>query len=168
MEELVHILKSHAARYPEMEPTDAVKLIFQNEFGGGHMIRDEDSCMAYLRRECENTERNRDIPLWEEIGNGIVRVNLTALTEEVYPVEQLGRDFIRTAAAHKGEIPSFLEKLGVLRQLTEEGIFPFSPAQLEIYLTQYAKAGYPPVSHSQRYRDAYHPAYRVILKKYLL
>ena len=167
MEELFEILRIHAARYPEMEPTDAVKLIFQNEFGGGHMIRDEDSCMAYLRRECENTEKNRDIPLWEEIGNGIVRVNLAALTEEVYPVEQLGRDFIRAAAAHKGDIALFLEKLQILRQLTEEGIFPFSPAQLETYLTQYAKAGYPPVSHSQRYRDAYHPAYRVILKKYL-
>ena len=34
------ILLTHAARYPLMEPRDAVKLIYQNEFGGGHLIRD--------------------------------------------------------------------------------------------------------------------------------
>ena len=47
METLALILASHAERYPLMEPTDAVKLIYQNEFGGGHLIRDEESCLNY-------------------------------------------------------------------------------------------------------------------------
>ena len=34
--ELSHILRNHAARYPAMEPTDAVKLLYQSEFGGSH------------------------------------------------------------------------------------------------------------------------------------
>ena len=50
MFELETVLKAHAARYPKMEPTDAVKLLYQNEFGGGHLIRDRESWMAYLRR----------------------------------------------------------------------------------------------------------------------
>ena len=37
MEELERILREHAERYPLMQPTDAVKLIYQNEFGGGHL-----------------------------------------------------------------------------------------------------------------------------------
>ena len=39
MFELEAILKIHVKRYPLMQPTDAVKLIYQNEFGGGHLIR---------------------------------------------------------------------------------------------------------------------------------
>ena len=45
MEELKVILITHANRYPLMQPQDAVKLIYQNEFGGGHLIRDEEACL---------------------------------------------------------------------------------------------------------------------------
>ena len=37
MDELGIVLRQHAGRYRLMEPTDAVKLIYQNEFGGGNM-----------------------------------------------------------------------------------------------------------------------------------
>ena len=81
MEELERILRQHAKRYPLMQPTDAVKLIYQNEFGGGHLIRDEQACLNYLRREYDSVEKDPDMPLCEEIGNGISRVNLAALEE---------------------------------------------------------------------------------------
>ena len=48
---LQDILLAHAKRYPQMRPTDAVKLIYQNEFGGGHLIRDEEAVLNYLRQE---------------------------------------------------------------------------------------------------------------------
>lgn len=160
MLELKVILSDHARRYPRMEPTDAVKLIFQNEFGGGHMIANEDACLAYLRREYTATERDPAKPLMEDIGNGIVRVNLAALQEE--QVEKLGRAFIRSANAHRGNLERFLKKLALLRQLTEEGLFCFDVAALDAYLAAYAAAGYPPVSHSEAYRKAYQPSYRIV------
>ena len=49
MEELKAILITHAKRYPLMQPRDAVKLIYQNEFGGGHLICDEEACLNYRR-----------------------------------------------------------------------------------------------------------------------
>ena len=39
--------------------------------------------------------------------------------------------------------------------------------ELEDYLTEYQKAGYPMVSHSEQYRKAYRPAYRIVLKRLL-
>lgn len=143
MEELEQILKVQAARYPEMEPTDGVKLIYQNEFGGGHLIRDEAACLAYLRREYESVVKSPSLPLWEDIGNGIVRVDLAALTEERYPLDRLGRDFIRSAREHTGTLSSFEEKLSVLRKLTEEGVFPFSLQTLDAYLAEYRATGFP-------------------------
>lgn len=158
--ELESVLRAHAQRYPKMEPTDAVKLLYQNEFGGGHLVRDELACLQYLRREYACVVRDPKADASESIGNGLVRVHLAALSPE--EAEQLGQRFLRSAAAHQGTLASFLEKLQLLRQLTLQGIFGFCAEQLEEYLTSYKAAGYPMVSHSQTYRDAYHPAYRVV------
>ena len=164
MEELRAILIAHAKRYPLMQPTDAVKLIYQNEFGGGHLIRDEEACLNYLRREYASVEKNPTTPLYEDIGNGIVRVNLAAVKPE--DLEQLGQDFIASAAKHKGTLDSFLNKLEVLHKLTTEGVFTFDVDALKAYLSEYKAVGYPAVSHSEQYRQAYTPAYRIIRKAY--
>ena len=133
MEELRAILITHAKRYPLMQPTDAVKLIYQNEFGGGHLIRDEEACLNYLHREYADLEKDPTAPLYEDIGNGIVRVHLAVVKPE--NLEQLGRDFIRSAAKHKGTLDSFLNKLEVLRILTAEGVFAFDLDALNTYLS---------------------------------
>ena len=163
MEELEQILREHTKRYPLMQPCDAVKLIYQNEFGGGHLIRDEQACLNYLRREYADLEKDPTVPLYEDIGNGIVRVNLGAVREEA--LEQLGQDFIASAAKHKGTLDSFLNKLEVLISLTADGVFSFDLDALNAYLSEYKAAGYPAVSHSPEYRQAYNPAYRVILRR---
>ena len=165
METLAHILAAHAERYPLMEPTDAVKLIYQNEFGGGHLIRDEESCLNYLRREYESVIQSPDAPLMEDIGNSMYRVNLNALDHAGYTIDQLGTDFIRSANAHQGSLDRFLQKLEILLQLTKEGRMPFSAEELETYLSNYRQAGYPMVSHSNTYRNAYSPAYRIIFRE---
>ena len=164
MEELRAILVTHAKRYPLMQPRDAVKLIYQNEFGGGHLIRDEQACLNYLRREYTSVAKDPTVPLYEDIGNGIIRVNLAAVKPE--DLEQLGQDFIASAAKHKGTLDSFLHKLKVLRMLTEEGVFTFDTNALSAYLSEYKAAGYPAVSHSPKYREVYKPAYRIIRKAY--
>lgn len=163
MEELRSVLISHAQRYPLMQPCDAVKLIFQNEFGGGHLIRDEAACLNYLRREYEATPKDPQASREEWIGNGIVRVHLAAVKPE--ELEQLGRDFIRSAAEHTGTKARFLEKLEVLRQLAAAGPFSFTTAELDHYLSEYVNAGCPAVSHSDQYRQNYRPAYRILQRK---
>ena len=160
MEELRTILIAHAKQYPLMQPTDAVKLIYQNEFGGGHLIRDEQACLNYLRREYACVEKDPVTPLYEDIGNGIVRVNLAAVKAE--DLEQLGKTFIDSAEKHKGMLESFVSKLELLQALTAEGVFPFDTSDLNAYLAEYKAAGCPMVSHSEQYRQAYKPAYRII------
>ena len=167
METLEQILKQHAARYPQMEPRDAVKLIYQNEFGGGHLIRDPEACGAALRREYETVTQDFHAPLLEHIGNGVVRVMLCALEGSEYSLEQLRQDFILSSREHQGKLESYLQKLDVLREVTAAGIFSFTSDELEAYLEGYKNAGYPMVSHSVRYREAYRPAYRVVELKVL-
>lgn len=162
MFELENVLRTHARRYPLMQPADAVKLIYQNEFGGGHLIKDEVSCLNYLRKEYASVAKDPSAALYEDIGNGIIRVNLEAVKED--DLEQLGQVFIRSAATHQGSLERFLQQLDVLRIVTKQGVFSFSPEALETYLQEYAAAGYPIVSHSEQYKAAYQPSYRVILQ----
>ena len=165
METLYRILLTHAARYSLMEPTDAVKLLYQNEFGGGHLIRDEENCLNYLRREYESVIQSPDAPLMEDIGNGMFRIYLNALDHAGYALEQLGADFLRSAQIHRGSLDCFLKKLEILQQLTMEGRMPFTQEALDAYLETYRQAGYPMVSHSDTYRNAYSPAYRIIFRE---
>lgn len=159
---MTHILLAHASRYPKMEPRDAVKLLYQSTFGGGHLIRDEAACLNYLLQEYAATPQRRDIPLTEDIGNGFCRVNLAALDAHGYAPEQLCRDFIRSAAIQAGTLDLFRQRLALLSSLTAFGQLPFSPDALSAYLSEYERTGYPAVSHSETYRDTYHPAYRVL------
>lgn len=160
MFELKSVLQAHAERYPLMQPTDGVKLIYQNEFGGGHLIHDEESCLRYLRREYEGVRKDPSGLLVEEIGNGLARIHLAAVKPE--ELEQLGISFLRSAAAHTGSMERFLQKLDLLRLLTREGTFSFGVRELESYLSAYQQAGYPMVSHSEIYRKNYGPAYRIV------
>ena len=167
MDTLEQILRAHARKYPAMEPTDGVKLLYQNTFGGGHMIRDMQACKQMLLREYENTPQISAAPLLEDIGNGIVRVMLSSLEESGYTPEELADAFIRSSQICCGALEDFLPKLELLRKLTAEGVFAFSPRELDAYLETYKQAGYPMVSHSEAYRQAYKPAYRIVLRSLL-
>lgn len=160
--ELNHILRAHAKKYPLMAPCDAVKLIYQNEFGGGHLVTDSARSLDRLRSEYDSIPHDGTTPLFEEIGNGLVRVMLGALHPDEYSLDALNEDFVRSAAEHTGDKATFLEKLELLRALTRQSVFAFSPQELEEYLAPYISAGCPMVSHSEGYRAAYQPAYRVV------
>lgn len=162
MESLEQVLYNHAKQYPLMQPTDAVKLIYQNVYGGGHLIRDLAACRRMLRQEYLDTPQEPGAPLLEYIGNGMVRVMLKALGGSGYSIEQLGYDFVRSSREHTGNLKGFLLKLDILRKVTASGVFAFTSEELEIYLEEYKEAGYPMVSHSRQYREAYRPAYRVV------
>ena len=166
METLEQILRMHAEKYPLMEPTDGVKLIYQNVFGGGHLIRDPEACRRMLRQEYAATPQVPGAALTEPIGNGMVRVMLRALEENGWEADRLCDIFIRSSRAHQGTLEEFLEKLDLLRALTREGIFRFGTAELEAYLEAYRAAGYPMVSHSPRFREAYRPAYRIVVEAF--
>lgn len=167
-QELCRVLIDHVKRYPLMEPCDAVKLIFQNEFGGEHLITEPSGTLAWLRAEWTSTPYDPDVPAVEDIGNGMVRVALAALRLTDNALRTLNRDFFRSAQAHVGRRKTFLSKLDALCTLAEEKVFSFTRQELEAYLERYISAGCGPLSHSPAYREAYRPAYRVVKRSFSL
>lgn len=70
--ELHGILTAHAARYPLMRPADAVKLLYQQEFGGGHLVTDTADSLVRLRTERAAVKSDPSALLFEELGGGVV------------------------------------------------------------------------------------------------
>ncbi len=161
------ILAFHAERYPLMQPQDAVKLLYQHSFGVGHLIPDNRTFRERLIRELEETKPEPGIPLTEPIGNGLVRVMLNSPDLPHISAEELTAACIRTAAEPPDSMETFLKKLAVLEDACRNALFGFTPEELEDYLTAYRAAGFPAVSHSAVYREAYHPAYRVVKEEFL-
>lgn len=159
MENLYNIIKAHAARYPLMAPRDAVKLLYQARFGGGHMIPDPQR--AYTRLAAEYAETPKAGVLYcEDIGGDMMRLYLGGIPEA--SLRSVSALFVMGANSVKGDMSAFLADLSMLEAAAQEGLLPFSAAELTEYLDGYRSAGCPMVSHTDTYRNAYTPAYRVM------
>ncbi len=167
------IILAHTEKYPKMQPTDAVKLIYQATFGGGHLIKNEQAVLEYLRREYAQISHSGDAFVCEPLGE-VSRVYLGGELTDL-ELSLIAKMFCESAkryapgfdAAEESVKDKLFSRLDTLAELCREGHFSFTPDELSAYLAEYAEAGYPPVSHSDAYRKAYAPAYRVIDTKYV-
>lgn len=163
MNELKGILLDQIRLHPAMGAVDLVKLIYQNEFGCGHLIDDPARALERLKSELKTTPYEPEKPLFEPIGNDLMRLNLAAFPSCGLSEATLGAMFAYTANTASGTLPRFQEKLELLRGLVKGGeITCCTPDDLDACLAEYARKGYPAVSHTPAYREAEKPAYRVI------
>lgn len=146
---MIEIIEQHRKKYPLMTEQDIVKLMFQNEFGCGHFVKDEKASLSLIEDEYIN--RKPASTLFEDIGNGYVRMYLSALDDDSFDAEIINRLFILSANYSSGTAKSLKEKLSLLDESD--------------YIREYISKGCPMVSHSESYRKAYSPAYRVIRKE---
>lgn len=158
------LLLKRISEAPQMEPTDAVKLIFQSEFGCGHLFCGMEPAVAWLKEELHGMPADDAVPCAVRIGGGYCRLNLAAPEVQAVGAERIG-EMMRVTSAHAhGDMTRFEASLARLERLAREGKTPFSLEALAAYLREYRAQGCPSVSHSEVYRAAYAPAYRVVLE----
>ena len=156
------ILLEHFRRYPAMEVRDMIKLLYQSEFGGGHMVEDREKALCRLKAECGECPGGAGIH-FEDIGGGLCRIYLAK--ELPLSAERINAAFVLEAGRPRGSLAGLEEKFRLLRRLCLEGKLPFSAGELDRCWEQYRREGFPPVSHSEEYRRAYRPAYRVVSRE---
>jgi len=142
------ILLWHAARYPRMQCRDYLKLLYQSEFGGGHLIADPEKALAWLERESAEVAYAPEAP-FEDIGGGLLRMYLPV--EGISSRTALGL-FMETCTP-RGTIEGLNQKLDLLLDM-----FPAFAEEV----AEYRAAGCPAQRHSEEYRAAYSPAYRLV------
>jgi uridine kinase len=154
-----------------MDIRDMVKLIYQSEFAGGHLIKNEDDSLRRLKDEIEQVKKSGHLApdnaaLFENISSGLCRLNLRGLFETGISIETVNRFFVNTANSVSGSLSRFEEKLNILRQCCEDRELPFAVEELDMFLSEYRKSGYPAVGHSEEYRREYSPSYRIVKAEY--
>lgn len=160
------VLSESLKRYPEMEVQDALKLIYQSEFGCGHLIKNKETSYTMLIEEWRNTQENND-ELFEIIGDGYARFNIGAAKKHGISPKIFQNIFLKSVEAEIGTIENFYEKVSELKKLCTEGRFPFLIGDIDSFLSQWEEKGRPLFRHSEKYRVLYKPAYRVISEKYI-
>lgn len=161
--ETLNLLRIHAKRWPCMEPQDAVKLLYQHSFGGGHLLKNRGDI---ARRELETERRNLtidgDLNAVESIGNGRIRLHLNAPETANLPTEWIWRLFCAGTRRKPDSEEIFRTKLETIITAAEKGVVTFSVEMARQAVDDYLAGGIHPVCHSDCYRFAYQPAYRVM------
>lgn len=166
-ENLRQILLAHSERYPQMETQDYIKLLYQQEFGCGHMLPDAGASLQRIAEEYRVLAGQPPKQFFgESIGNDLCRLYLDAPLLGEEHLALLNRMFAATANTHSGNLGQFEEKLNLLEQLAAQSQLPLDATQLRGTLENYRKAGCQPLGHSDRYRQCYSPHYRVVKQAY--
>ncbi len=150
-----NIIYAHAQKYTGMRARDYVKLAYQHANGCEHMILDENA----VRERIESELLESAARVWfEDIGNGLSRLHLTG-GDIPLSSETIAGMFSYTARTFENRLPldgALSELLDCVKDCRE----------LNGFIEEYKRAGMPPVSHSEEYRQLYSPKYRVVLSEF--
>lgn len=152
-------LEEHLLAHPLMQPSDAAKFCFQAVYGAEHLLADPTAARSWFFREFDAT-----LPVCgstaEALSDRYCRVNLAAWKEKGLSGETLFSLFLKTAQTPSGAEPEAFESaLAQVRRMAKDGCFAFSENEWCDFLAQYPRC---PVHHSEIYRNAYQPSYRVV------
>ena len=146
---------------------DVYKTFYQDRFGSEHMIRDTAAVRRYLSYELEVAASDSIAnPYYEPTGaeGRFVRVYLRGVNEGLISEEELLDAFLKSAkptaqpkqtwAEQWAQILACLDKIQ-LEQLDPDSVLP------ELQIAAETERA---VHHSNSYRQAYHPHYRIVEK----
>jgi len=167
--DLKQLLALHVARYPLMQVQDVYKLLHQAALGSEHAVHDVTAARDWLEREVKNLPKGPDEPLTDIIAPDrlILRVHLRPYVRTGGDLEALHAAFVRTANEFRGSKEKLKQYGASTAQLAAEGWLPFSRREVEVFFAKIEKQGFPAMQHSEIYRQAYMPAYRVVAREYL-
>ena len=153
--------------YPKATLQDVYKTCYQDFFGSEHLVRDTASARYYLHSELQNctVEDLSRMPLYELTGfrHRYVRVNLSLVLSGEVSEEQLLSDFI-AAASRDNVLTGNWEKEWLTIQSVALSVCPeWADEELQLQLVEAARLGRA-VRHSDAFREAYRPHYRIIRK----
>lgn len=156
--------------HPSAEPADIVKMCYQSCFGPFHLMSAGEKMKAYFVDEFNSIEPS-DGPLYEEISEKYVRVNMAVWKYMNYPAESLFEIFMKTCE-ESSEIYGKMQEEEKTEYFTVTAYKYIDELCLSGHknkadefkkiLPLYLENGVRPVSHSEKYRLAENPHYRVI------
>jgi len=158
------LLSAHLARYPAMQLEDIYKLLHQAALGPGHAVDNPAAARKRLDEEIAGLGAAPAELLQDVISpeGRLGRVHLRAYLAAGGSPDALLRAFVETANSYPASRDKLAKFCGCLGDLAAAGGIPFAREEVLAYFGKIVQDNYPAVHHSEAFRKAYHPAYRVI------
>ncbi len=160
MERFTEDLRRHLAAHPSAEARDVLKFCYQAAFGAEHLLTDLSAAEWFFMVEYFAAEPTEE-PLTEPVGPGYARINLRAWKGRGLPPEWLYRLFVLSAVPAKDGEEAARRYLGCARQLLREGTTGITAEAFDACAERLTDGGFRPVHHSEAYRAAERPSYRL-------
>lgn len=157
-------LTEHYKKYPELQLQDIFKYIYQSSFGCEHMLSSYETAVDYIRKEYENAVFS--LQLSDKLDGEYSRVHFSVLQQGLR-AETFAKLFYLSAKKEANSKAELKKKIAAVKELVTDAILPFSAAELEKELERWHKNGYSAVHHSDAFRLAYKPSYRVIADEFV-
>ncbi len=158
------LIIEHMMLRPYAHPRDIYKLLYQGVYGVGHIVTDK--AWNVLEEEAGriNLQDHAEDPLIEPVApdGSMVRVNLRQYINGGGDLKTL-YDVMIESAKHKGDEKVFHDYWKQYKELVEDGIFPVQRDEIKAMDEAINSEGVKPRHHTEPYREAYYPAYRVVV-----
>ena len=157
-------LRAHCARYPELALQDVFKALYQSAFGCEHLIADPSAAADYIRAEAARSG-DRISELVELLSGDYCRVHLGILQDGLN-AETFARLFALSARHEECGREKLEAMLTALQTMADAGELPFSAQETAEAVERWRKDGFPPLHHSEIFRQNYAPAYRILRRDF--
>lgn len=147
-------------KYPLLTVQDLVKALYQSVFGCGHFVGQ--GGRKYMAEELRELDASRDNGFIEPIGDDFCRVHLTGMLKNGLSPDTLFGLFALSSRESAGDMEIFGAGLKRLEEMIESGVIPLDKEESRKFIEDYRAAGCPATHHSEKFRAAYSPAYRVV------
>ena len=157
------LILEHLKRRPEARAQDIYKLLYQGVFGVGHIISERAWAILIEEANRINLDDHSEDPLLEPVSpdGSMVRVNLRQYLKAGLSLEALF-DIMKESAQVQGDPDVFLGYWAEFKLMNDDGSVSFPEAEIQALDKQIKDEGVKPRHHTEPYRIAYYPAYRVV------
>lgn len=158
-----------AKNYPQATLQDIYKTCFQDFFGAEHLLSDTAAAHQYLKAEIEATQAQdlSTMPVYEPTGfrHRFTRVNLSLVHSGEMSENELFARFVEAAGTNNAFSDNWAEEWAKVETIALEVQPAWADSALQAEL-RYAASIQSAVRHSEAFRQAYHPHYRIIVNQH--
>ena len=153
------------SQYPQATLQDVYKTCYQDYFGAEHLVTDTAAARFYLHQEieeCRGTDMSA-MPTEEPTGfrHRFSRVNLSNVTNGELTEEQILADFLNAAGKDNAYGDDWQGEWDKIAAIALEVNPDWADTALQAELQDAARGNHP-VRHSDAFRNAYNPHYRIV------
>ncbi len=159
------IIDKQIKTYPYMQEQDIIKLAYQHSFGLGHIISDNDTFYTKLKKEYTLCDKNNNFPLFEDIGNNLIRLNLSVAKQNNFSVDLIYK-FCLLSTDFTKDNERFKILINDIKELCKTNIYNFNIYIIDNIYKDIIINNYSPIGHSEKYRQEYTPHYCLLNSKF--